>query len=318
MSSTTHEDAITKTGGKVQILPGKGNLRLGDLRPSCWSRGLSTPPPKARVEQMAAVLRDEPLVDLIIITTDQRVVVGWLRVLALIELRGEDGLLLDTEFRMTQCDDDEPALFGLAFSSNRHRTPESIFELAFRVKRLLQERRLSQAELADALGLSDRSLVSVLNKIALIWDRLPIELRDQLQVPFQREGNRSFGLGHLKVLMGKMPAEGVIPDQLSAVAIRAVRTNMSVEDLKVAVRPQLKVASAAAAGTRDISVPEIAPASASSAVDAASRKAAEQVRELLRQLAERLDTTDPDGARAAREILRELEEVLAAGKGGAA
>ena len=161
-------------------------IKLGDLDISVWNRSHGAELDADYIKRLAADIEANGLVNPVAIVMHKKngrwvVVAGAHRIAAIKLLRGADGVLKEGEYRIiADLDGSDPRCFELSVADNRHQRGMSLYELAMYVRRVVEELKLDQGRVADALGLS-RPQVNRLLMLAKHWDELPESVKNDFR-----------------------------------------------------------------------------------------------------------------------------------------
>ena len=171
-------------------------IKLGELEISPFNRSHGAELDADYVKQLTADIKANGLVNPVTIAMHKKtgrwvIVAGAHRIAAIKSLRGEDGGLKEDEYRIIDgLDADDPRSFDISVADNRHQRGMSLYELATYVRRLIDELKLDQGRVGDALGLS-RPQVNRLLILAQRWDELPESVqKDFRKAPYSGSENQ--------------------------------------------------------------------------------------------------------------------------------
>ena len=171
-------------------------IKLSDMDISVWNRSHGADLDADYVKKLAADIKANGLVNPVAIVMHKKtgrwvVVAGAHRIAALKSIRGEDGILKEGEYRIiADLDESDPRCFDLCVADNRHQRGMSLYELAMYVRRVVEELKLDQGRVADALGLQ-RPYINRLLMLAKYWDELPESVKsDFRKAPYSGSENQ--------------------------------------------------------------------------------------------------------------------------------
>lgn len=182
---TTKEQTNTAGADKADAKKNP-EIKLCDPEISPFNRSYDAELDADYVKQLAADVEANGLVNPVSLVWHKKsgrwvIVAGAHRVAALTLLRGKDGILKESEFRIIDgLDADDPRCFDISMADNRHQRGMSLYELAMYVRRVVEELKLDQGRVADALGLS-RPQVNRLMMLAKHWDELPESVKSDFR-----------------------------------------------------------------------------------------------------------------------------------------
>lgn len=217
-------------------------IKLGELEVSPFNRSHGAELDADYVKQLAADIKANGLVNPVVIVMHKKtgrwvIVAGAHRIAAIKSLRGEDGVLKKDEYRIIDgLDADDPRSFDISVADNRHQRGMSLYELAMYVRRLIEELKLDQGRVADALGLS-RPQVNRLLILAQRWDELPESVKNDLRKARYSgsENQPVLTISHWYELVSAFQKAGV-NDEVRAMMEKALAERWSTRQVKEAVQ----------------------------------------------------------------------------------
>ena len=153
-------------------------IPFGELEISQFNRSHGAELDADYVKQLAVDIKSNGLVNPVSLVGNKKsgrwvIVAGAHRVGALKSIRGENGVLNVGEYRIIEnLDESDPRCFDISVADNRHQRGMSLHDKAKYVRRVIEELKLDQGRVADALGLG-RPHVNRLVMLTEYWDKLP-------------------------------------------------------------------------------------------------------------------------------------------------
>ena len=178
MNNDCAEEMIGNTDG--------ASPKLGELVISRFNRSHGADLDADYIKQLAADVKANGLVNPVSLVWHKKsgrwvIVAGAHRIAAIKSLRGEDGVLKKDEYRIIDgLDADDPRSFDISVADNRHQRGMSLYELAIYIRRVVEELKLDQGRVGEALGLS-RPQVNRLLMLAQHWDDLPESVKNDFR-----------------------------------------------------------------------------------------------------------------------------------------
>lgn len=234
MNNDCAEEMIGNTDG--------ASPKLGELVISRFNRSHGADLDADYIKQLAADVKANGLVNPVSLVWHKKsgrwvIVAGAHRIAAIKSLRGEDGVLKKDEYRIIDgLDADDPRSFDISVADNRHQRGMSLYELAMYVRRLIEELKLDQGRVADALGLS-RPQVNRLLILAQRWDELPESVKNDLRKARYSgsENQPVLTISHWYELVSAFQKAGV-NDEVRAMMEKALAGRWSTRQVKEAVQ----------------------------------------------------------------------------------
>ena len=168
---------------------------LTDMEISKWNRSHGSNLDAEYVKKLAADIKANGMVNPVSIVMHKKtgrwvIVAGAHRVAAIKLLRGEDGVLKNGEFRIIRnLDESDPQCFDISVAENRYQRRMSMYDTAKYVCRVVDELKVNQQRVADALGLH-RPYVNRVMMLVQYWDKLPDSVKsDFCKAPYSESEN---------------------------------------------------------------------------------------------------------------------------------
>lgn len=217
-------------------------IKLSDMDISVWNRSHGADLDADYVKKLAADIKANGLVNPVAIVMHKKtgrwvVVAGAHRIAALKSIRGEDGILKEGEYRIiADLDESDPRCFDLCVADNRHQRGMSLYEKAKYVRRVVEELKLDQGRVADALGLQ-RPYINRLVMLAEYWAKLPETVKSDFSIaPYSSGENLPvLTFSHWYEFASSFQKAGV-NDEVRALMERALAERWSTRQVKEAVQ----------------------------------------------------------------------------------
>ena len=238
----TTKDKMNATAANKTEAQEDPKLKIGELEISPFNRSHGAELDADYVKELAENIKTNGLVNPVVIVMHKKtgrwvIVAGAHRIAALKSIRGEDGTLKEGEFRIVDgLDADDPRCFDISMADNRHQRGMSLYELAKYVRRVVEELKLDQRRVADALGLS-RPQVNRLLMLAQHWDELPESVKNDFRKARYSgsENQPVLSFSHWYEFASSFQKAGV-NDEVRALMEKALAERWSTRQIKEAVQ----------------------------------------------------------------------------------
>lgn len=217
-------------------------IKLGELEISPFNRSYDAELEADYIKPLAADIKANGLVNPVVIVMHKKtgrwvIVAGAHRVAALTLLRGKDSILKEGEYRIIDgLDADDPRCFDISVAENRRQRGMSLYEKAKFVRRVVDDLRLDQGRVGDALGLS-RPQVNRLLMLTQRWDELPESVKsDFRKAPYSGSENQPvLTMSHWYELVSAFQKASV-NDEVRALMEKALAERWPTRQVKEAVQ----------------------------------------------------------------------------------
>ncbi len=234
---TTNKAAADETDAQKD--PG---IMIDELEISPFNRSHGAELDADYVKQLAVDIKSNGLVNPVSLVWHKKsgrwvIVAGAHRVAALKSIRGENGVLNAGEYRIIDgLDADDPRSFDISVADNRHQRGMSLSELAMYIRRVVEELKLDQGRVGEALGLS-RPQVNRLLMLAQHWDDLPESVKNDFRKARYSgsENQPVLTMSHWYELVSAFQKAGV-NDEVRAMMEKALAERWSTRQVKEAVQ----------------------------------------------------------------------------------